>query len=62
MIDNNKLNYRRNGNNDIVVTNSYGKTVSFQKAQKAYRDKDNVVVISSLGHKVTVDKYCIRHW
>ena len=62
MIDNNKLNYRRNGNNDIVVTNSYGKSVNFPKAQKAYRDGDNVVVVSSLGHKITVDKFCIRHW
>lgn len=54
------LNYHRN-KNGVVITNSYGRSIEIPKPKKVYRDKDDIVVISSLGQKLTVDKYLIKH-
>lgn len=64
MIGNNKLNYRRNGNNDIAVTNSYGNRVVIPGAQSAHRDKKTgrIIVTTKYGLKNQIDQYCIRHW
>lgn len=65
MIGNNKLNYRRNGNNDIAVTNSYGnRVVVIPGAQSAHRDKKTgrIIVTTKYGLKNEIDQYCIRHW
>jgi len=46
----------------VVVKKNKGNKLKFQNAKAAYHKDGNIFVISSLGRKIRVDKFGIRHW
>lgn len=52
----NDLTFRRK-NDEIVVKQASGKSISFPNAKRAYHSKDDVVVITAMGGPVRVNKY-----
>ena len=56
-----KLHYRWEDDN-LVVKRDGGKKLSFPKAMAAYHKNGEIIVISSLGKQVRVDKYGNRRW
>ncbi len=56
------LSYRKR-DKDIVVRRKNGNVVdTFKNAQGAYHDKPDLVVITSTGKRVRIDKFGFRHW
>lgn len=56
------LSYRKR-DKDIVVRRKNGNIVdTFKNTQGAYHDKPDLVVITSTGKRVRIDKFGFRHW
>lgn len=56
------LSYRKK-DKDIVVRRKNGNVVdTFKNAKGAYHDKPDLVVITSTGKRVRIDKFGFRHW
>ena len=56
------LSYRKK-DKDIVVRRKNGNVVdTFKNAHGAYHDKPDLVVITSTGKRVRIDKFGFRHW
>ncbi|MDW2974678.1 MAG: hypothetical protein R8M70_01305 [Alphaproteobacteria bacterium] len=61
MAQKSNLHYRWKDDNLIVKRNG-GKNLIFPKALGAFHKKGEIMVISSLGKQIRIDKYGHRHW
>ncbi len=61
MAQKSNLHYRWKDDNLIVKRNG-GKNITFPKALGAFHKNGEIIVISSLGKKIRIDKFGHRHW
>ena len=46
----------------VTVKKTGGKRLSFPNARDAYHSKDGVIIVTSLGKEIKVDKFMNRHY
>lgn len=56
------LHYRWDDEDNLVVKKTGGKRVVFPKARDCYHSKGEVIVTTSTGHIVRLDKFMNKHW
>ena len=47
---------------ELIVKKTNGRRQVFPRARDVYRNGEDVMVVTALGHIVRVDKYGNKHW
>lgn len=55
------LHYRWKDDN-LIVKKTNGKRQVFPRAKDVYRNGEDVMVVTALGHTVRIDKNANKHW
>lgn len=56
------MKYRWRGDDLLIKRREGGTAFKIRNAKNAWHEGDDVMVISSLDHKIRIDPFGIKHW